>query len=75
MAWRGNGGCGLWHVAEEGQGQILWALRSHGRLWSQRYRDYDLVPSVGDEGIFVAPQPWLLSSNQQRELPSWWEVV
>lgn len=38
VAWGGNEGCGLGHVVVEGLGQSLWAMRSHGRLWSKRYK-------------------------------------
>lgn len=48
----------MWRVVVEGLGLILWAMGSHGRLWSRRLRVLGsmFVCGTGDGGD-IAPQP------------------
>ena len=67
----------MWHVVVEGLGPILWGVGSRG-AGDTRQGPASMFACGGGtpgDGRDVASQPCLLSSTQQRELTSWWEVV
>lgn len=56
----------MWGVVK-GLGLILWAMGSHGRLWSRRLRVLGSMFVCGTgHGRDIAPQPWLLTPPAER---------